>query len=563
MGMQLSFLRLLVFASGIVVLGAAFLLPGHYLPWASFQPQWASAMAVLLIAGSMVHQSEGAKASRLPLPRLAILALTLALVPPLQFALGALPFLSDALLSSLYLLGVALAIVAGATAATSDRRHLVPWLFAALLAAAMVSVALALLQWLQLGSFLFVADLRPGDRPGANLGQPNHLATLLSLGVVGLLYFFETRRLGALCCTLALAWLGLGLVMTQSRTGWLSMGLLALWCLWKCRPLTLRVRPAAIVIAAILFFGLVAVWPKFNEALQLSGGSLQERLKPGTRWLHWQALWEAAWLEPWSGYGWQQVATAQQRTVLGYPATQEMVQNSHNLLLDLMVWNGAWLGLAVAACLVWWFVRQMRHCGSVERFILVAAVSVIGVHALLEYPLDHAYFLLPLGLLIGLLDLPGRPRLGLPRPLFAAALAAMFAMLLWIGDEYLEVEQANRDVRLLLARIGVDKVPSVPPPDVRLLDGPREYHRFMITPAHSGMTADELDWMLRVMQRNAYPPAMMRYALAAGLNGRPQEAELMLQRLCHMHAEARCDEARASWSAAQQQFAVLRPIPAP
>jgi len=95
------------------------------------------------------------------------------------------------------------------------------------------------------------------------------------------------------------------------------------------------------------------------------------------------------------------------------------------------------------------------------------------------------------------------------------------------------------------------------------LDGPREYHRFMITPARVDMSAEEVDWMRRVMQRNAYPPAMMRSALAAGLNGRPEEAAQTLRRLCHMHVELRCEEARASWSAAQQQFAVLRPIPAP
>lgn len=553
----------LVVSLGAATLGLAFLTPGHYLPWASFQSQWVSAIAVLIIAAAMVGRSADVASSRLPLPSLAALSLMLAVAPLLQFVFGEATFFSDALLSSLYLLGMALAIVTGAVSTMSDRHDLTTSLFGALLAAAAVSVALALLQWLQFGSFLFVADLRPGDRPGANLSQPNHLATLLSLGVVGSLYFFETRRLAGFTCALLLAWLGLGLAMTQSRTGWLSMALLAAWCLWKRGSLGLRVRPAAIGIAAALFVALVAAWSRINEALLLGGGSLQERLKPGTRWLHWQALWEAAWLEPWSGYGWQQVSTAQLRTVLGYPPTQEMVQNSHNLLLDLMLWNGAWLGLAVMGCLVWWYVKQVRNCGSTERFTLIAAVSVIGVHALLEYPLDHVYFLLPFGLLIGLLELPGTPKPVLPRPLFAGALAFMLAMLLWIGDEYLTVEQANRDVRLLLAGYGVDKVPSVPPPDVRLLDGPREYHRFMITPARPGMREDELDWLLRVMQRNAYPPAMMRYAVAAGLNGRPDEAALTLRRLCHMHVEARCDEARDAWAAVQRQYAVLRAVSAP
>ena len=254
---------------------------------------------------------------------------------------------------------------------------------------------------------------------------------------------------------------------------------------------------------------------------------------------------------------------AQQRAVLNHPASQEMIQNSHNLLLDLLLRNGVWLGAAVFGGLLWWYVSRLRQCKNTQAFILLAAIGVIGVHAMLEYPLDQAYFLLPFGLLVGLLSGQRASRPLLPRPLFGAALAGMFVMLLWIGVEYLKVEQANRDVRLLLAGFGLDKVPSVPPPDVKLLDGPREYHRFMITPARTGMRQAELDLLRRVMQLNAYPPAMMRFALAAGLNGLPEEAELTLRRLCQIHPEIRCEEARISWKAAQTQFPVLVGIAAP
>jgi O-antigen ligase len=544
---------------GIVLLGLAYLLPGHYLPWTAFQPQWLSALGALLVAGGLCLKPGS---ERLPLPALAALALALAVVPMLQHAFGLVPYFSDAQLASLYLAAFALALVAGATPQRTDAETLLTTLLGALLVAGAVSVALALAQWLQLGPFNFIADLRPGDRPFGNLAQPNHLATLLSLGVVALLHLFESRRLGAVGVLALLGWLGLGLVMTQSRTGWLSMGLLALWCLWQRRKLALRLTPAAVWGSGVVFVAAILSWRALNEWLAIGTGPLAERLTPGTRLLHWRALWDAVWLEPWTGYGWQQVALAQQRTVLDHAPSLEMIQSSHNLLLDLLVWNGVLIGVPVIAFVLWWFIAALRRCADPSAFVLVAAVGILGAHAMLEYPLEHSYFLLPLGLFAGLLE-PWPGRALLPRPVFGAALAAMTGMLFWIGAEYLEVEQANRDVRLMLAGYGLDKVPEVPPPEVRLLDGPRDYHRFMIASARPGTPPAELDWMKQVVQRNAYPPAMMRYALAAGLNGRAGEAALTLRRLCHMHPKQRCEEARESWAAAQAQFPVLGSIPAP
>lgn len=545
---------------GMALLGLAYLLPGHYLPWLSFQAQWLSAFAVALIAGGLALRPV---ANRLPVPKLAWLALALSVIPPLQHMFGLIHFRSDAVLASLYLLALALSIVAGAAPEGRDATAVLRCLLMALLMTGTIAVALALVQWLQLGSFAFIADLRPGDRPFGNLAQPNHLATLLSLGVVAVLYLFQAGRLGAAGSVALLAWLGLGLVMTQSRTGWLSMALLAAWCLIRDRTQGLRVRRRAVVLSLALFAAGVWVWEPLNEWLLLTTVSLQERMSPGTRWLHWRVLWDALWMEPWIGYGWQQVALAQQRGALLHPASMEMLQNSHNVLLDLLIWNGAPVGVLVSVAVFWWFGKRVRASTSVERFALVAAVGVVGTHALLEYPLDHAYFLLPFGLLLGLLDAPPRQRLVLPRFLFGAALSGMLVALFLIGVEYLKVEQANRDVRLMLAGYGLDKVPNVPPPDVRLLDGPREYHRFMITQARPGMSADELDWMQRVVQRNAYPPAMFRLALAEGLNGRVDEASLTLNWLCRIHIAERCDEAREGWRAARQQYPVLQAVEVP
>jgi hypothetical protein len=77
------------------------------------------------------------------------------------------------------------------------------------------------------------------------------------------------------------------------------------------------------------------------------------------------------------------------------------------------------------------------------------------------------------------------------------------------------------------------------------------------------MTSTELADMKAISQRFPTPPAMLRYALAAGLNGQSEDAVVTLRRLCHMHLHDRCAEARTAWREAQAQHPELKGIPAP
>jgi O-antigen ligase len=549
---------------GLAALALGFLMPGHYVPWVSFEQQAVAACGTLLIGVSALRAD-----ARIAISALAVAAVALAGLALLQLALGQIAFKSDAAVSGAYLLAFAAAVATGQrlTSRADTQRPLLDGLAWTLFAAALLSALIALVQWQQLRWSIFIVDLRLGDRPYANLAQPNHLASLLCLGIVAGLYLYEARRLSAPTLTLTTALLGWGLVMTQSRTGWLFGALLLLWWAWKHQTARLRLRGTALVASLALFAVGVASWSAVNEALLLSAPqNFESRLQAGTRWIHWPTLWDAAWREPWFGYGWGQVVLAQQAAVLDHPPVGEWLLQSHNLLLDLMIYNGVPIGLTVFGLLVWWFVRHIRACRSVEQWALIAAVGTVFTHALLEYPLDYAYFLLPTGVMMGALEaLHPAPagRLQVPRWAFAAVLTGLAGMLVWITAEYLKVESATRQLRFVMLGIGVDKVPNAPVPDVWLLDQPREFHRYWMTPATPGMSAEQLDWMRRVSMREPRPPAQLRYALAAGLNGRPEEAALTLARLCKMHAAIRCDEGRESWAAAQQQHPVLRSIPYP
>lgn len=546
---------------GLAVFTVGWLIPGHFLPWPSFQQQWVSAFGLACVVFAAIISSRS-----WAWPQSALAIGLLAGVPLMQGLFGQIAFVADSALPTLYLLGMALCVAGAANLAAVQPLRWTDALQTALLAAAMASSALALTQWLRVTvPALSVDYVAPGGRAFANLSQPNHLATLLGLGLSAVLYFYERRLLGPVASVAAAAWLGWGLLMTQSRVGWVFVALMGLW--WTAGRHYLRLRGRAVLAGLVLFVLGVVSWDSLNSALLLGVPieSLDRRLQSNSRLDHWFAIAEAIQQAPWTGWGWNQVSRAY--LAIGYerPIGYEFAQNAHNIVLDLSIWAGVPLALLVGYASLRWAWLRARDCRDGARWSLLLAVGAIGAHALTEYPLDYAYFLLTLGLLIGTLEGQALPAtvLRAPRATALVPWALCSVMLGWIAVEYTRVEEAARGVRLVMAGVGVDKVPYVAPPEVRLLDAPREYHRYWNARAKRDLNPEELDWMRTVTERNPFPPAMLRYALAAGLNGRGGDAANMLRAICNTYEVRRCEEARESWRAAREQFPELGSIPMP
>ncbi len=101
----------------------AWLLPNHWMLWPSFFNEMLIAFALLPLGGMVALRSK-----ELALPRSAQFVLALACVPALQFALGQIRFAGDALLAVLYLVGLALCVIAGARWRTVAHEAVAPCL---------------------------------------------------------------------------------------------------------------------------------------------------------------------------------------------------------------------------------------------------------------------------------------------------------------------------------------------------------------------------------------------------------------------------------------------------
>lgn len=554
--------RIILLLAAILGL-ASWLAPNHYPPWVAFHAELLMMSAFALALGSELWLR---RAGRWELRPLTLVTLALALVPLAQFMGGLIYFAGDAWLAFAYLLAFALSQTLGQRlTARGSAQALFERLATLFVLASMLCVGLQLYQWLGLtGLGIFAADLPPNARPFANVAQPNHLATMLFLGLVGTLFLFELRRVRGWITTANCAFLMFGLAMTGSRTAWLALTVLLAW-LWVARPLAgLRIPRAALVAMGAGFVGFVLGWAPLCDVLLLSEGrTFANQAQAGPRPLLWETMLDALSRQPWLGYGWNQGLVAQSRVVDAHPAGGRLIESSHNLLLDLLVWNGIPLGLMLAGFLIWWFWKHIQISRDPARVYLMAAIGGVFVHAMVEYPLSYAYFLLPVGLMMGAVDAGSvtRHALKVPRTVMAALACVSAALLATITAEYVQIEPNNRLLRFELAHIGTVGIDSEAP-DLVLLTQWREYLRFVRVEAHPGMSAAELAWMREVAERYPYAPAQFRYALANGLNAHPDLAHDTLIRLCKLQTVQRCRESLQAWrELAQSQYPQLADVP--
>lgn len=548
----------------IIFLCMAWLVPNHYRPWTAFHADWLAAVA---FGGLTIGVLLTAK-PWLEIPAIAPLVLLVACIPLVQFGFGLLPFFGDALMAWAYLTGAALCVVSGSAWVRTVQVDIIGRLALAIYAGAIVSILIALSQWLDVrGLGILIIDMPPFGRPFANLGQPNQLATALAMGLVSAWLLHERAVIGGAVFAISCSLLSFGVAMTQSRAGLLEVLFFSAWLLAFKRGISMRVsRTAALAIGVSCLLFTIA-WPVLCEALLLAPGrTLGDQADVGMRWNHWTALVDAITRAPWFGYGWNNAAVAQARVVADHPYSGEMVEHAHSIVLDLLIWNGIPIGLAAVVGLGWWFWRHVRSCRDVTTTYLLLSIAVVFIHGLLEFPLEYAYFLFPLAFMMGAVEALSAVGgfVKAPRCVVASIAGVALVVLAWITVEYVTIENEHRALRFEGARIGLPRASGVDGPTIVLLTQLRAFLEFARAEASPNMSAEQMEAMRRVAERFGYPPVLFRYALAAALNGAPGEAHETLVRLCKTTSRELCVEARQAWIAmSNMKYAELREVELP
>ncbi|MCE2908559.1 MAG: Wzy polymerase domain-containing protein [Burkholderiaceae bacterium] len=340
-------------------------------------------------------------------PEAALLLLALAVA--LSWGPGTLP--STLALSALASLAAALLMLQAGRSASGPggRGDAFAFFCWALVLAGAVNVAIALVQvfvpaWADGG---WVAASALVGRAVGNLRQPNHLSSVLLWGCIGTVVLVQLRRLPWQAGVALLAAMVFAVVLSASRTGLVSVMLLAVWGLADrrmARPARLMLLAAPLVYA--LGWWLMTQWAASTQQAFGGAARLAETDISSSRFAIWADTLALIRAQPWLGVGWGQFNLAWALTPSPTRPTA-FFDHAHNLPLHLAAEIGLPMATAVVLLLLGAFGHAARRAWAEEGDDAIArrgalmVVLMIGLHSLLEYPLWYSYFLLPAAWALG------------------------------------------------------------------------------------------------------------------------------------------------------------------
>lgn len=526
-----KYLYLAIFLFGCL----AFLLPNRYYPWVSAYHEFSIYLLFLIACLFIIIHKQ-----KVLMDRYISIVFFISIIPLLQYLFGKIYFLGDALIAAIYVFSFACSIIVGLNFTQYfNKQKILIFISCIFIFSALVSSYMMLQQWLMLtyGS-IWIIDI-PHNRPFANFAQPNNCATFLILSLLAVWYLFEQRKINYIASISLACMFLLCLALTQSRSVWVYAICFVVWWYWKYNPLNTRLKKNSIWYFLGVFISFIYILPIVSQYLSLVGVSdVVDRATSGfLRLPMWNQLLFALQQEPIWGYGWNQVSVAQITVFANYPTT-EWTEHSHNILIDLLIWNGIPLGTAIIVFFSYWLFKLSQLAYTVENFIALAMIGAVISHGMLEFPLEYATFLLPVGFLIGYVyaDHSFRNVINLSKKKIIICYVIFIVLYGIIFYEYVKIEQDTRSVRAEMLNIGRVHVTQAAP-NLLLMTQLSERIRYMRTPPEKNISRDQLLWMKKVTYRYATPNSLYKYAQTLLLNGQKQKAQHYLNILNQLYGE--------------------------
>jgi len=388
-----------------------FLAYRHAYPLTTFYQEWWSALlgvlALTLLAGrSFWEQPE--------VPRIAQLPSALMGVVLLQWGFGKIVYFDQALLYVLYLLFAALLMLLGARLRDClGIARLAQILAIFLLIGAEFSALIGVLQHYRWNTPLDpVIAMKVSSSVYGNVAQANHFANYIALGLISLGLLFQQQKLRMVQVILLATPLLFVMTLSGSRSSWLyllMMAGLAWW--WARRDAAQRslLHFSLLLIAGFGVMHLVVQLP-FVASADSSVNTMQrlfgDNASGGVRLFLWREATLMFMQSPWMGVGfgqfaWQHFQLLPELHPFGIVG---LYNNAHNLVFQLAAEAGIAGLLGLLLPLGVWLYGMRRPTLDAAHWWGYAALGVLAIHSLLEYPLWYTYFVAIAAILLGALD---------------------------------------------------------------------------------------------------------------------------------------------------------------
>lgn len=395
---------LLLLAS--VFISLAWLLPIHYRPWVTYTGELFAFLSLFAVAAIYLKD-------KIKLPTITLPLIVLAVIPFIQYFLGELYFFDKALTSTLFVFGFWLSIVIGYNLSVEkiNREDVFTGLSYVFFMAGTATGIIAICQWLTLDAYIpGMVDMQRAVRPYANFAQPNNMATFLLMSLLACLYLYEKKKVHTKWLIPAVFMMLMSLALSQSRTSWVACVCIIVYLAYQQFKGYISIKWYYLTAWTALFVGFIFLLPTIGGFLtqladtQIKSVDIARRAKGDmSRLAIWQQMLHAIADHPWFGYGWNQTSVAY-TLVSDHFQGPVWVRSAHNFILDFILWNGLIIALPFLAYFGYWGYQLNKHVNSVESVIGILMIGAVLIHSMLEFPQYYAYFLLPVGFIIGLVQ---------------------------------------------------------------------------------------------------------------------------------------------------------------
>lgn len=336
-------------------------------------------------------------------PKIILPILLLSCVPFIQLLFGKIFYFSTAFFSFCFIFGFLSSIIYGYNSLQLAHKNItIKYIAFFFVIIGFLSGLIAILQSFQI-SHPYILNLTH-NRPYANLGQPNHLATLLMMSICSVVLLYDRYGYKWFLCVPLLILEIHALSLTQSRTTWVVIILLIIVYVFKKVNFERRSTVNIIYLALVLYVLLFTFNTEIAEYLNLVAPiPLEDRINGGFGRIElWKHMIYAIQQQPWLGYGWYQTTIAQLEGVLIFK-NEGNATSAHNIIIDLILWVGIPFGILLIFYSLYLIKVIIFHIKTLAELYIFMMLLCILVHAQLEYPLYYSYFLFPLGFFIGIL----------------------------------------------------------------------------------------------------------------------------------------------------------------
>ncbi|WNO05569.1 PglL family O-oligosaccharyltransferase [Rhodoferax mekongensis] len=522
------------------VLGLCWLIPDHFPPWTAYHTEFPAFAAVALIGIALVFRNA------VDTTRGEACVFALIFIVTIVSQIFTKQYLGDVLVGIVYLGLVCISVKWHRL----DAKNLTT-LYHLQLLLVWVSIAVSfqvISQQLNITSEFgdLILEPLPNGRARANLGQSNQAATTLVLGVIAALGLQARGKICVATIIFIQAYFAIAIAATQSRTAILSEVLVVMYMIvfgFKQKKRFLNyVLP--LLVPALLG---IAYWLWMYFSGDFSGESQQVELRtaPGTRGLIWKQFAVAIFEKPILGWGWGQLAAAQQFGADIFPGI-EQANYAHNILLDIFVTFGVPFAVVLLFLVSYWMIAKFTFIRKAEEVYWSMAMLIpLVIHSLLELPHAYSYFLAVAGVLCGVINSYGTrgTLISFGRGFVVLMYSSWLALVLLIAYEYKLVEEDFRVNRFENRRIGVTPA-EYEIPNLNLLDQYQDLLDAMRMRATPGMADNDVLLLERVSERFGWAPLLFRSTLASALNGRENIAQTKMRTLCSLFSREVCEEAK-------------------